>query len=38
MKKFLKILGVFCIIANLMVFAAYSTYKNTFKIQEKIKT
>lgn len=36
MKKFLKILGAFCLIANFIVFAAYSTYKNTFKIQENL--
>jgi|ETNvirnome_2_300_1030623.scaffolds.fasta_scaffold09427_4 hypothetical protein len=38
MKKFLQILGVFCILSNLVILGVWSTFENTFKTQANIPT
>ena len=36
MKKFLKILGIFCLFSSLIMLAGWATYKNTFEIQRDV--
>ncbi len=36
MKKFLQILGIFCLIANLVVLSVWATFENTFRSQDNL--
>ena len=38
MKKFLKILGIFCLLSSLILLAGWATYENTFEIQRNLPT
>ena len=36
MKKFLQILGIFCLLSNLVVLSVWATFENTFRSQENL--
>ena len=36
MKKFLQILGIFCLLTNLVVLSVWSTFEDTFRSQENL--